>query len=377
MRIPLIPVLAFAAVAASAIGLTSCSSSDGGDRAASDSTEVVMFSPTSSHPYLAAAIAGATEQLEADGYTLTAVENNFDQTEQDTQVQQYLASGEKPAGIIWWPADSSAGIASLSRLHQLGVPIVQMNQTPLPESEEYFTAYAGVNDTLNGQVGGQLAISARDTLLEDGFTLHSDGGNVLQVTGPPSYAATTNRLAGFANSTADAGFNVVGTLNADSLTPDAAYNVVAQSLQGFLAKGVDIVYGLDDNLAAGAAKALAEAGVQPGKDVAVVSSTCYDLAKNTVDGTFFATGLTSPDYEGLIAASTLATLIGNGGTTDGDEYEFPADPDSLPDLERTPAKYNYLPNPPITGAFDDPATAATNVASFKLWGQGIDQLCNF
>ena len=41
--------------------------------------------------------------------------------------------------------------------------------------------YAGVDDVLNGQTSGKLAIEARDLLKKNGVQLHSPGGNVLIV----------------------------------------------------------------------------------------------------------------------------------------------------------------------------------------------------
>jgi len=37
------------------------------------------------------------------GYGIKFIENNFNQTEEDNQVRQQLASGETAAGYIWWP----------------------------------------------------------------------------------------------------------------------------------------------------------------------------------------------------------------------------------------------------------------------------------
>ena len=62
-----------------------------------------MFTMTSSNVYGANQINGAKAEAEKLGYKLKVYENTFSQPEQDQQVQQYIASGAKPAAIIWWP----------------------------------------------------------------------------------------------------------------------------------------------------------------------------------------------------------------------------------------------------------------------------------
>ena len=56
------------------------------------------------------------------------------------------------------------GAASLKALSDTGIPVIQVNQLPPPETQQYVTAYAGVNDVLNGRTSGELMIKARDAL---------------------------------------------------------------------------------------------------------------------------------------------------------------------------------------------------------------------
>src|SRR5918999_4979473 len=126
------------------LGVAACGDDDdddgggGGDEAAEsggggslqgDGKEIVMFTMTSSNVYGANQIAGARQEAEALGYKLKVYENTFSQPEQDQQVQQYIASGAKPAAIIWWPWIRDAGLNSVRQLAQLA-PVVQMTQPP-------------------------------------------------------------------------------------------------------------------------------------------------------------------------------------------------------------------------------------------------------
>src|ERR1700754_1388937 len=78
--------------------------------------EIVVLMPSRSNAYLAQWIRGAEQSAKEDNYKLTVVENNFDQTEQDAQTQQRIASPNQPVAYVWWPADNRAGLATLRRL---------------------------------------------------------------------------------------------------------------------------------------------------------------------------------------------------------------------------------------------------------------------
>ena len=62
-----------------------------------DGKDLVMFTMTASNVYGANQIRGAEEEAAKLGYKLTVFQHNFSQPEQDQQVQQYIASGAKPA----------------------------------------------------------------------------------------------------------------------------------------------------------------------------------------------------------------------------------------------------------------------------------------
>src|SRR3712207_6045492 len=64
--------------------------------------ELVMYTITASNVYGANQIKGAEAEAKKLGYKLTVFQNNFSQPEQDRQVQQYIASGAKPAAVIFW-----------------------------------------------------------------------------------------------------------------------------------------------------------------------------------------------------------------------------------------------------------------------------------
>ena len=78
-----------------------------------------MFTMTASNVYGANQIKGAEDEAEKLGYKLTVFQHNFSQPEQDQQVQQYIASGAKPAAIIFWPWVADAAINDVRQLSRL------------------------------------------------------------------------------------------------------------------------------------------------------------------------------------------------------------------------------------------------------------------
>ena len=124
---------------------------------------LVVFMPPGTDNYLAQWQKGARAKAQELGYDIKIIETTRDQAEQDSQVQQELASGEKVDGYIWWPYVNAAGTGSLRALSQSGVPVVFTNQYPIPGTEKFWTAYAGVNDFLNAETAAKaLSRPARD-----------------------------------------------------------------------------------------------------------------------------------------------------------------------------------------------------------------------
>src|ERR1700731_3606368 len=77
---------------------------------------LVVFMPPGTDNYLAQWQKGAKAKAKDLGYDIKIIESSRDQAEQDGQVQQEIASGEKVAGFIWWPYVNAAGTGSVGTL---------------------------------------------------------------------------------------------------------------------------------------------------------------------------------------------------------------------------------------------------------------------
>src|ERR1700678_3545095 len=99
---------------------------------------MVVFMPPGTDNYLAQWQKGARAKAKDLGYDIKIIESSRDQAEQDSQVQQEIASGEKVAGYIWWPYVNAAGTGSLRALSNLRVPEVGTNQYPIWGTEKFW-----------------------------------------------------------------------------------------------------------------------------------------------------------------------------------------------------------------------------------------------
>ena len=91
---------------------------------------------TASNVYGANQIAGAKKMAEELGYKLKVFQNNFSQPEQDRQVQQYVATGAKPAAALIFPWVADAAINAMRQLASVG-PVIMITQEPNAQSAPF------------------------------------------------------------------------------------------------------------------------------------------------------------------------------------------------------------------------------------------------
>ena len=333
-----------------------------------------VLMPSTSNNYLAEWRRGMEAVAAELNYKVTVVENNFDQSEQDLQVQQAIASGEAPDIFVFWPADSKAGVASLRALSQSGVPVVVANQPPPKEALPFMTMYAGVDDFFNGKVSGDLMLGAREAAASAGKKLASPEGNLIELMFAPGYQASVARHDGFTEATSSMPFNMIASEYA-GFDNEAGYKTMSQLIAANKAKGIDFIYAHNDALAAGAIKALEEAGIVPGKDVYVVGGTCHGDLSALEAGKQYGSGLQGARLEGNVVSLAVARYFANGGTvTEGEDRPDPSA--DFPTTTGPPAFYNFIPNPGVVFSSDKAANVAL-LDDTVLWGDTMRNLCTY
>ncbi|AWT51449.1 sugar ABC transporter substrate-binding protein [Mycolicibacterium smegmatis] len=332
--------------------------------ATSSEKEFVVFMPTTSDPYIAGVARGIREEAHRQGYVATIIENNFDQSQQDQQVRQYLIGSRHPAAVLWWPNNAKASINSLRQLARVA-PVIQFNTPVDPSTAEYVTAYAGQSHFDVAFAAGQSALQGRRDALAEGATLHGRGGNLLEFTYPISYDGNIIRSDGFDQATASEPFNILRKEPA-GFSPQEGYLAAAQVIPRFKAQGIDFVYTHSSLLAIGVIKALRENGLTPGKDVQVIAANIVGDLTDLRSGAMYSAVIQAPYIEGQIVVRSAVKYLDTMEVAPG-AIHMPATPEDPGIGSGPPAEESYMPNPAVT---------FKTVDSIRVWGLDIDGLTN-
>lgn len=321
--------------------------------------EIVAFIISSTNPYVGQWRKGAEAKAKEMGYDIKVIENNFNQTEEDSQVQQELASGKKAAGYIWWPMQNAAGINSLRALSKTGSPVVLTNQYPVKGSEAYWTAYAGVSDILNGKTAAQILLEACGKQSK----VKCNKGLIIRF--PAGYSAGDDRVTGF-QTAAKGKLDTIEIVPSGGFMEDDGYKVASQIIPA-RKKDVTWIYTQNDAMAAAAAQALKENGLTPGKDVFVVGGTCLGDPTHVLSGDLVGTAIQSGYFEGWLAVQTIAKIKASGKVLDGEKFY---DAGKAPADAGPAYRFNYMPNPAIGNTKADHDNA-------RMWGKTLVDLCEY
>ena len=338
---------------------TAAGAGAGGAGGAGGSKEIVVFIPSSTNRYIQQWEAGAKEKAAKLGYTVRILEAG-DKDTQSQQVDQQLAAATKPAGYVWWPTANEALVGKLTQLGASGVPVIQTNQLPIKGTEKSWTAYAGVNDILNGQYAGEMLMDACKSAAKackDGIIARF----------PTGYSAGDDRITGFKK--AAGSLNVLQTVDTGGFQEKEGYDTTKSVVAANKDK-ISWVYGNNDAIAAGVIQALEESGLKPGKDVLVVGGTCHGDSSNLLGGKLVGTAIQPAFLEGYLSVQVLNQYLKNGKKVEDGEFNVPPDANTPPSDDAVPHKYNFMPNPKIA-----PTQKAYDEA--KIWGYSMKQLCDY
>lgn len=345
-------------------GAASEASGEGTGSLQGDGKDIVLFTMTASNVYGANQIAGAQKAADELGYKLKVFQNNFSQPEQDQQVQQYVATGAKPAAALIFPWVADAAINAIRQLSTVA-PLIMITQEPNDQSRPFTKAYAGANQQLIGRVAGEMLLEARKEARDEGMKLHSEEGNLLVFQHPEGEKTGVERWKGFEEVTGDEPFNVLGT-EYGANDPETGYEKGSQVIPRFKDKGIDFLYVSNQQAANGVIRALKENGIKPGKDVKIVSSDCSGSLEAVKNGETFGTGLQSGAIEGYLGVVTAARYIATG-KVEGDVQQFEAEPEA-PKFDATPpAPLNYMPHAAAIGP--------DGIGDTKIWGFTAEEIC--
>ncbi|MEU0508011.1 substrate-binding domain-containing protein [Amycolatopsis sp. NPDC006125] len=325
---------------------------------------IVAFVVSTANSYISTEIKAMRAEAGRLGYRLDVIDNNFDQTQQNQQVRQFLASGKPAAAFVYWPANNDTGVNS-ARLLAARAPVIQLNGRVLPQAGPYITARPGQDNEAIGAEMGNMALQAVAEARSRGVTFHGPGGkpNLLEITYPTGYETGIVRHQAFFDRVGDT-FNVLATENVKSPDAQGGFTATSQILSKYKAAGIDFVVAGSNNIGTGAVKALQQGGLRPGEDVTVVVGDFSGDQQPLKQGLIYSAVLQSPVIEGILAIQTAARYLATGRVVDGVD-RLPASADQPPVTAAAPSRFTYMPNPAIT---------PHNVNTLRVWGRTVQEL---
>jgi ABC-type sugar transport system substrate-binding protein len=325
-----------------------------------------IFMPTTSNVYLAAAAKAAEARAEELGYTTSIVENNFSQTEMDQQVQEWLATGEEAAAVMFWPASAANATASIRALSRVA-PVLQWNQLIDPAAEDFIEiGYAGVSDLGIGDQAGKDTLAQIEKLTAEGYEFSGPDGlpNVLEISlGSGDYAAGEDRHNAFMD-VVEGKVNFLGREGSAEFDAQGAYTAASTAIPKYISEGIDFIYVQTMDMGNGVVQAAEQNGLKPGEDVFLMTGTSSGSTDNLRSGKITTAVLQSPAIEGTLIVDNVAQYLATGEVTDG-EITIASDEEKPELAVEPPTRVTFMMNPTVTGE---------NIESFKIWGWDFFQL---
>ena len=210
--------------------------------------------------------------LEAKGVVVTDLQDPFDPVLQAQHLDQAIA--QKPDLIAIAASNARSIIPGLRRAKAAGIPVINLIQPMVPESEPYFTASIENNPRELGEFAGMNIVEG---LQKEGL----DKANVIVITGAQVQPEVAVRMAGFDSVLAKyPQYKIVDV--EDGAWDQGKSAEIARTLFAKYAAngGVQAAFGMADHQAAAIIQAAQQAGLPVGLDkkgLIVTGSNCFEI----------------------------------------------------------------------------------------------------
>ena len=268
---------------------------------ASDGKKVAFLLTGPSTPFPAAVKTAYLARAKELGQNVTLFEQNFDTARQIQQMDDAVA--RKFDIIAVMPASEQAIVPALMRAKAAGIPVIIFNSPPKEGTEALFNSFIGED----GVAMGRLAAQSIQQALKDAGR---DGGKVALVTGALQEGVGPRRLAGMKEVfDKDAKIKVVAIEDAH-WNPVDGERIAGQLFARFAPQGgIDVIYGMNDDLAVAIIRAADTAkvplGLKPG-ELIVTGGNCMKAGMAMIDaGKEYSTGLQVPQRTGAGTADLI------------------------------------------------------------------------
>jgi ribose transport system substrate-binding protein len=237
---------ALAGLLTCAVAVAACGSSDSGDSSASGSGggggkgKIGVSVPTVQGPFFTAMLYGMKDEAKKLGYTLE-IRDAGGYANVDKQASQFENLGVQGVkAVLIDPADPTTLEGSLAQVKAASVPVVGAG--------DHFPGADVSVSSSHCDVGHAMAKGAQQLL--------PDGGTMAALTGPAGAPWTTDRWKCFTEDLKSTNIKIVSEKASDPAV-EQGVTIASDFLQR--SPKLDLIYGADDTVGVGAAKAVQEA----------------------------------------------------------------------------------------------------------------------
>lgn len=224
---------------------------------------VALLTSPIQNPYVGAMNAAFIKVLEPQGVKVTNLTTPYDAAIQSQQVDD--AIGQKFDLIAIQVTNHVAIIPALERAAKAKLPVVLMIAPLAPGNERLYVSVAGNDQSELGRIAANELIKA----------LGGKPAKVALIEGTSTQNIVQMRTEAFKQAIAKVPSIQLVAVESANWRTDTAENMARQLFVRFAPQGgLQGVYAMSDNMAFGVIQAAEAAGLNPGKNVIVVSSTC-------------------------------------------------------------------------------------------------------
>jgi len=260
---------------------------------------VALLTSPIQNPYVGAMNAAFIKVIEPLGVKVTNLTTPYDAAIQSQQVDD--AIGQKFDVISIQVANHVAIIPALDRAAKAKMPVVLMIAPLAPGNERLYVSVAGNDQSELGSIAASQLIKA----------LAGKPAKVALIEGTTTQNIVQLRTAAFKKAIAKVSSIQLVAVESANWRTDLSENIARQLFVRFASQGgLQGIYAMADNMAFGVIQAAEAAGLTPGKNLVVVSSTCQkEGILNIRNGKQFSAVDQVPTREGEHAAGVVLKVL--------------------------------------------------------------------
>lgn len=267
---------------------------------------IALLTTPHAQAYVATWVAAFNKAAAELGMQVTERSSPFDAAMQSQQVDD--AIGQNFDAILLNPIDPQAIQPALTRAKAAKMPVFLIINPGADGAEGLWVSYIGTDQDELGRMAGENMVKA---LGEIG----KKDAQIVAITGSAAQLNTIRRLRGFKAALEQAPGVRLAAIEDAKWNTALSEKVASDLLVRFAGRGgIDGVYGMADNQAGAAIKAIEAAGLPLGlkdKGIVVVSSNCLkEGIANIRAGRQFSTNTQIPAEEAQFAAQKLVDFFG-------------------------------------------------------------------